>query len=201
MGAIAPAIPGAMARDRFVAWTADGPGMPFLLPNLLGPRRFSPDGTTFAGVSRIDLARTRLELFRCAAGTVAASAPPGLATSAAADARRFARPAVGAITQPLGGAHTGVDIAAPFGALVVADDDGVISAVGFVAVGGRRVCVEHADALESCVYHVSAVLAAIGDRVARGQPVALIGMTGVTTGPHVHWEVKQAGRIIDPLAR
>jgi len=83
----------------------------------------------------------------------------------------------------------------------VADDDGVISAVGFVAVGGRRVCVEHADALESCVYHVSAVLAAIGDRVARGQPVALIGMTGVTTGPHVHWEVKQAGRIIDPLAR
>ena len=203
VGAVAPAIPGVIAPDRFVAWTTDGPGTPFFLPNLLGPRRFSPDGTTFAGVSRIDLARTRLELFRCAAEMVAASVPPALAATAApaAGARRFVRPVVGAITQPLGGAHTGVDIAAPFGALIVADDDGVISAVGFVTVGGRRVCVERAGALESCVYHTSAALVAVGDRVARGQPVALIGMTGVTTGPHVHWEVKQAGQIIDPLVR
>jgi len=39
----------------------------------------------------------------------------------------------------------------------------------------------------------------IGDRVSRGQPIALVGMTGVTTGPHVHWEVKRNGRIVDPL--
>ncbi|TMB63399.1 MAG: M23 family metallopeptidase, partial [Chloroflexi bacterium] len=38
-----------------------------------------------------------------------------------------------------------------------------------------------------------------GDRVVRGQPIALIGMTGVVTGPHTHWEMKLAGRIVDPL--
>jgi murein DD-endopeptidase MepM/ murein hydrolase activator NlpD len=38
-----------------------------------------------------------------------------------------------------------------------------------------------------------------GQRVQRGEPVAAIGMTGLTSGPHVHWEVKSSGRIIDPL--
>jgi len=41
----------------------------------------------------------------------------------------------------------------------------------------------------------------VGDRVVRGQPVALVGLTGVTTGPHVHWEAKVGTRIIDPLTR
>jgi len=41
----------------------------------------------------------------------------------------------------------------------------------------------------------------VGQRVVRGQPIALIGMTGVTTGPHVHWEAKLFGRLVDPLAR
>src|SRR5207244_13316641 len=54
--------------------------------------------------------------------------------------------------------------------------------------------------IESCYYHTSAALVAIGDRVARGQPIALVGMTGATTGPHGHWEGKENGRIIDPLS-
>jgi murein DD-endopeptidase MepM/ murein hydrolase activator NlpD len=61
--------------------------------------------------------------------------------------------------------------------------------------------VQHALALESCYYHTSAPLVTVGQRVVRGQPVALIGMTGVTTGPHTHWEIKQGGRIVDPLTR
>jgi murein DD-endopeptidase MepM/ murein hydrolase activator NlpD len=82
----------------------------------------------------------------------------------------------------------------------VAADNGVVSEAGWVQVGGRRVCVQHADAIESCYYHTSAALVSVGERVARGQPIALIGMTGATTGPHVHWEVKENGRIIDPLS-
>src|SRR5258706_13541082 len=82
-----------------------------------------------------------------------------------------------------------------------ADDDGVITFVEWYPVGGNRVCVQHTGGLETCVYHTSVPLVFTGDRVARGQPVALIGMTGLTTGPHVHWEVKLNGRIADPLGR
>src|SRR4029077_15892522 len=71
--------------------------------------------------------------------------------------------------------------------------------MGWVPVGGFRVCVMHAGGLESCDYHTSLPLVAIGDHVTRGQPVALVGMTGLTTGPHVHWEAKLNGRIVNPL--
>jgi murein DD-endopeptidase MepM/ murein hydrolase activator NlpD len=93
-----------------------------------------------------------------------------------------------------------VDVAAPFGSLLFAADDGVVNAVGWVPVGGRRVCVMHADGLESCHYHTSLSLVSVGDSVVRGQPIALVGMTGLTGGPHVHWEARQNGRIVDPLA-
>src|SRR5205807_10149261 len=116
-----------------------------------------------------------------------------------ADRGRFVRPGGGAITRCVQGSHTGSDVAAPFGSVIVASDGGVVDAMGWVQVGGRRVCVLHARGLESCYYHTSAALVTIGDRVVRGQPIALIGMTGVTTGPHVHWEAKLLGRIVDPL--
>jgi len=83
----------------------------------------------------------------------------------------------------------------------VAADDGVVTAIGWVNVGGRRVCVGHASGIETCDYHTSAALVRVGDRVVRGQPIALVGLTGVTTGPHVHWEAKVGTRIIDPLTR
>ena len=112
----------------------------------------------------------------------------------------FIRPASGAISQFMQGSHTGLDISAPYGTLLIAADDGVVDEVGWVAVGGRRVCVMHAGALESCYYHTSAPLVNIGERVVRGQPVALVGMTGFTAGPHTHFEVKLDGRIVDPLS-
>jgi murein DD-endopeptidase MepM/ murein hydrolase activator NlpD len=61
--------------------------------------------------------------------------------------------------------------------------------------------VAHGAGLESCYYHGSSALVTVGQRVTRGQPIALVGMTGVTTGPHVHWEAKLFGRIVDPLGR
>jgi hypothetical protein len=207
IGAVSPAVPGGSVFDRIPVWSADDESRGVAtLPNLWGSRSFSPNGRWFTGVSRTGLNETRLELYRCGAGgetgTAARAEPASRAHAAggSAEPRRFLRPAAGAVTQFQQGYHTGVDIAAPFGSIIVAADEGTVSDVGWVPVGGRRVCLQHAEGLESCYYHSSARLVSVGDRVVRGQPIARIGMTGATTGPHVHWEVKQDGRIVDPLA-
>jgi murein DD-endopeptidase MepM/ murein hydrolase activator NlpD len=203
VGAMAATIPGGNTYDRFPVWNGEDEAIA-TIPNLLGSRTFSPDGQWFAGVSRTGLYTTQLELYRCAASSqgidlrsdpIARSRAEKIAT----ESNRFVRPVAGAFTQFLQGSHTGVDVAAPVGSILVAADDGVVNAVGWVPVGGYRVCVMHAGGLESCDYHTSLSLVNVGDRVARGQPVALIGMTGLTTGPHVHWEVKLNGRFVNPL--
>ena len=112
---------------------------------------------------------------------------------------RLAWPVAGVITQYFWAGHTGVDLAAPYGTGIGASDDGVVSAAGWVAVGGIRVCVQHAGDLETCYYHTSAVYASVGQQVARGQIIAAIGLTGVTTGPHVHWECKLGNRLVNCL--
>jgi murein DD-endopeptidase MepM/ murein hydrolase activator NlpD len=109
-------------------------------------------------------------------------------------------PVNGVLTQYFWWGHTGVDLAAPYGTGIAASDDGVVVATGWVAVGGLRVCVQHSGGLQTCYYHTSAVYVTPGETVARGQLIAAIGMTGVTTGPHVHWEVKLNGVAVNPLA-
>lgn len=113
---------------------------------------------------------------------------------------RLARPVGGRITQYFSSAHTGVDIAAPYGTGIGASDAGVVSATGWVAVGGLRVCVKHAGGLETCYYHTSAVYVNVGQQVQKGTILAAIGLTGVTTGPHVHWELRVNSRYVDPLS-
>jgi murein DD-endopeptidase MepM/ murein hydrolase activator NlpD len=112
---------------------------------------------------------------------------------------RLAWPVGGVITQYFWAGHTGVDLAAPYGTGIGSSDDGVVSAAGWVAVGGLRVCVQHAGDLESCYYHTSAVYASVGQQVSRGQIIAAIGLTGVTTGPHVHWECKLGNQFVSCL--
>ena len=204
VGAMSATVPGGNAFDRFAVVGGDDSAVA-TIPNLLGSRTFSPDGQWFAGVSRTGLYTDQLELYRC--GTVAGvridlradTTSRSRAQKIATEGNRFVRPVAGAFTQFLQGSHTGIDVAAPVGSILVAADDGVVDAIGWVPVGGYRVCVMHAGGLESCDYHTSLSLVHVGDHVARGQPVALVGMTGLTTGPHVHWEAKSNGRIVNPL--
>jgi hypothetical protein len=200
LGPVTPTVTGQITFDTFAVFGAGTPTNTATLPNLLGARGFSPDGRYFAGDSRTTLRTTRLELFRCGTGGSAKATPIPGPTFAPTDVR-YVRPVVGAITQIITPRHTGIDVAAPLGALIEAADDGIVTAVGWVNIGGRRVCVGHASGIETCDYHTSAALVRVGDRVVRGQPVALIGLTGVTTGPHVHWEATVGTRIIDPLTR
>ncbi|MBI3522253.1 MAG: M23 family metallopeptidase [Chloroflexi bacterium] len=119
----------------------------------------------------------------------------------AARTGRLAWPVGGVITQYFWAGHTGVDIAAPFGTGIAASEDGVVTATGLVPVGGIRVCLKHADGLETCYYHTHRVYVEPGNTVVRGQIIAIIGMTGVTTGPHVHWECKKNGVLLNCLAQ
>jgi murein DD-endopeptidase MepM/ murein hydrolase activator NlpD len=110
----------------------------------------------------------------------------------------LAWPVNGVITQYMWAGHTGVDIAAPYGTGLAASVSGVISQNGWVAVGGLHICVL-SGTLEECYYHLSAAYYSVGTAVTAGQIVAAIGLTGVTTGPHVHWETKINGQFVNPL--
>jgi murein DD-endopeptidase MepM/ murein hydrolase activator NlpD len=109
-------------------------------------------------------------------------------------------PVGGVITQYFWSGHTGVDLAAPYGTGIGAAADGVVTATGWVAVGGLRVCVQHAGNLTTCYYHTSAVYVSVGQQVSRGQIIAAIGLTGVTTGPHVHWECQLGSQFVSCLS-
>lgn len=204
VGAVSPTLPAGDAYDAFRIWGMPSAPPLATLPNLMGAREFSRDGRYFVGASRTGTHTTRLEVYRCRGAADAARPETDAASrrgAIEAASTRTVRPVSGVITQFMQGRHTGVDLAAPFGTLVTASDDGVIDEIGWVNVGGNRVCVAHQGGLQSCYYHLSLPLVTLGERVARGQPVALIGMTGVTTGPHTHWEQKLFGRLVDPLDR
>ena len=114
-------------------------------------------------------------------------------------APRISWPTQGIVTQLFGGAHTGIDIAAPYGTPVVASDSGTVTWVGWRGSGGLAVCVLVDWGLEVCDYHLSATNVELGERVVAGQRIASVGSTGVSTGPHVHWEARTNGVLVDPM--
>jgi murein DD-endopeptidase MepM/ murein hydrolase activator NlpD len=202
-------VAGDAFQEMKAVWPASLAGTTAILPDLFGSRGFSGNSRYFGGTVRTDRSASRLEVFRCyeiTRGDPAAAPTSDVAARAAAmDAgtARLIRPVAGGIAQFLHPAHSGVDIAAPFGSPIVAADAGTVTKTGWQpdGEGGIRVCVQHAAGLETCYYHASLILVGVGQRVERGQPIAIVGMSGRTNGPHVHWEAKLNGRIIDPLLR
>jgi murein DD-endopeptidase MepM/ murein hydrolase activator NlpD len=115
----------------------------------------------------------------------------------------FNWPVIGVITSGYGwrqsGYHHGIDIAADIGEPIKACAAGKVIFAGFKSVYGRTVVIEHPDGKETLYAHVQAIKVAQGDTVARGQVIATVGMTGRTTGPHLHLEVRNKGKLCDPL--
>jgi murein DD-endopeptidase MepM/ murein hydrolase activator NlpD len=95
--------------------------------------------------------------------------------------------------------HTGIDIAEPQNSPVFAADDGVVILVGSGPYGyGNYVVLAHAGGFVTLYGHLNQALVKVGDTVAQNQPVGLEGSTGASTGPHVHFELRVGGRMIDP---
>jgi lipoprotein NlpD len=99
-----------------------------------------------------------------------------------------------------GGAHhDGIDIAAPEGSAVLAAADGTVIFVGKQSGYGNVVILRHEHGLVTVYAHNSAVLVREGAHVTRGQEVARVGQTGRTTGPHLHFEVRDGVKPRNPL--
>jgi murein DD-endopeptidase MepM/ murein hydrolase activator NlpD len=95
--------------------------------------------------------------------------------------------------------HDGIDIAAPEGTAVTAAADGTVLFAGQQSGYGFIVILKHAGELVTLYAHASEVLVRDGQAVRRGQPIARVGQTGKTTGPHLHFEVREGTRPRNPL--
>ncbi len=96
--------------------------------------------------------------------------------------------------------HKGVDFAGDKGSSVVAVAAGVVTWAGERSGFGKLVEISHGDGYVTRYGHAERTLVTVGQTVTRGQPVALMGSTGRSTGPHVHFEVLRNGRQVDPLS-
>jgi murein DD-endopeptidase MepM/ murein hydrolase activator NlpD len=109
----------------------------------------------------------------------------------------------GSRQSPFGGGrtefHDGLDLAANYGDPVTAAGSGVVVFVGYRPGYGRTVIISHGYGYRSSYCHLSGYLVKDGDSVKKGQRIALIGNSGRSTGPHLHFMVEKDGVLIDPL--
>ncbi len=95
--------------------------------------------------------------------------------------------------------HKGVDWATPVGTSVSASSSGTVTRAGWGSGYGYCVYIKHSDGRETRYGHLSKVLVSVGQSVSQGQRIALSGNTGVSTGPHLHFEILINGSQVNPL--
>lgn len=95
--------------------------------------------------------------------------------------------------------HKGVDYAAPVGTEVRTVGDGVVEFAGVQRGYGKMVQIRHAGERSTLYAHLSSIAVAKGQRVQQGQHIGAVGMTGITTGPHLHFEFLVKGQHLDPV--
>lgn len=96
--------------------------------------------------------------------------------------------------------HAGLDIGASWGSPIVAAGDGRVVAAGWAGGYGREVQIAHGGGLVSLYGHMSQIVAEPGSFVRQGQVIGYVGSSGLSTGPHVHFEVRMAGNPVNPLS-
>jgi cell division protein FtsB len=95
--------------------------------------------------------------------------------------------------------HEGIDVSAPAGSPIEAPAAGTVISSGWETGYGNTIEIDHGYGIVTRFAHASKLLAHTGQHVSRGQKIALVGSTGLATGPHLHYEVHVNGRAVDPL--
>jgi murein DD-endopeptidase MepM/ murein hydrolase activator NlpD len=95
--------------------------------------------------------------------------------------------------------HEGIDVSAPMGAPIVAPAGGIVQRVTWETGYGNVLEIDHGDGIITKYAHCSKIVVRPGQKVKRGQIIANVGSTGLSTGPHVHYEIHVNGKVVDPL--
>ncbi|MBC2709872.1 MAG: M23 family metallopeptidase [Desulfosarcina sp.] len=95
--------------------------------------------------------------------------------------------------------HRGLDIATHAGSPIISPADGIVTFAGRKGLMGKMVTIEHGFGMVTRYGHVQKTLKKKGDRVKRGETIALVGNTGRSTGPHLHYEVRLNGVAVNPM--
>jgi murein DD-endopeptidase MepM/ murein hydrolase activator NlpD len=96
--------------------------------------------------------------------------------------------------------HAGLDLAATYGSPIAAAADGRVVSAGWHGGYGRLVAVMHVGGIETLYGHMSQIAARPGEMVRQGQVIGYVGSSGLSTGPHLHYEVLKNGRPVNPLS-
>ena len=104
--------------------------------------------------------------------------------------------------QPVPGAstnHKGIDLAAPYGADILASASGVVTTAKYSASAGNYVVIAHGNGMSTVYMHASSLLVSVGQNVRQGQVIAKVGSTGYSSGNHLHFGVIKNGTYVNPL--
>ena len=172
---------------------------------LLAARRLKQSALSSARETRADYLAEVESLAAQSAALAAAirDAQAGSTGSGTPSAAGFVWPVNGPVVSGFGmrwgRMHEGIDIAAALGTPIHAAASGTVIHAGWLGGYGNLVVVDHGDGLATAYAHASAILVAVGQQVSQGDTLSLVGSTGNSTGPHLHFEVRVNGSAVDPL--
>jgi murein DD-endopeptidase MepM/ murein hydrolase activator NlpD len=101
--------------------------------------------------------------------------------------------------RPWEACHPGIDIGVPIGTPIRAADSGRVAIAGWVGGYGNYTCIQHTATLSTCYGHQSSIRVSVGQSVTQGEIIGLTGCTGLCFGPHLHFEVRINGGVVNPM--